>query len=145
MISNSLPGCFQTRFLHLSLLFEIFIESKLLSMKKVFLNLSLSLLLTVFVGGQLMAQRAEYKFDTRASGEGFTILRSESNALHFAHALPFMAIDDFSDNGYSGKNIELGGIYLPANAGEPNLPASSRLIAKPNGAKATLRILNVKK
>ncbi|KAF0129526.1 MAG: hypothetical protein FD155_2449 [Bacteroidetes bacterium] len=145
MISNSLPGCFQTRFLHLSLLFEIFIESKLLSMKKVFLKLSLSLLLTVFVGSQLMAQRAEFKFDTRSSSEGFTILRSESNALHFAHALPFMAIDDFSDNGYSGKNIELGGIYLPANAGDPNLPANSRLIAKPNGAKATLRILNVKK
>lgn len=114
-------------------------------MKKCFHFLGVGLLLTIFFGANLQAQRAEYHFGSPSTHEGFSVVRSEGNALRVVHSVPNLAIDDFTDNGYSGNVIELNGIYLPADAGAPNLPANSRFVAIPNGSKAVLNIIHAKK
>lgn len=114
-------------------------------MKKCSLLLSVSLLLTFFLGTGLHAQRAEYHFDAPTSKEGFSVVRSENNALRVVHSVPNLAIDEITDNGYTGDIIEMNGLYLPADAGVPNLPANSRFVAIPNGSNAVLNIISVKK
>ncbi len=104
-----------------------------------------ALVLSVIMSLSLSAQRVEYSFNTRSSTEGFTLLRSDASSVKLSHSLPFMAVDNFSENGYAGQVIELNGIYLPADAGSPNLPANSRFIAMPNGATARLNILSASK
>lgn len=45
-----------------------------------------------------------------------------------------MCLCTFTDNGYSGEQIEISGVFLPAEEGKPNLPTSSRFVAIPNGS-----------
>ena len=86
-------------------------------MKKCSFYLSVSLLLTFFFGTGLHAQRAEYHFDVPTAKEGFSVVRSENNSLRVAHNVPNLAIDEITDNGYTGNIIEMNGLYLPADAG----------------------------
>lgn len=114
-------------------------------MKNFFRFSAFAMTFVLVFANSIFAQSADYHFSTRTSTEGFTLMRSEADGLRFAFGIPQMSISDFSDNGYSGKTIELNGIYLPANAGAPNLPSSSRFIAIPNGASAKLNILGFSK
>ncbi len=114
-------------------------------MKNFFRFSAFAMTFVLVFANSIFAQSADYHFSTRTSTEGFTLMRSEADGLRFAFGIPQMSISDFSDNGYSGKTIELNGIYLPANAGAPNLPSSSRFIAIPNGATAKLNILGFSK
>jgi hypothetical protein len=91
------------------------------------------------------SQRNEFRFDTQSEKEGFLIQRSDVSTLSFSYSIPAMIIDEFESNGFSGQVIELNGINLPADAGAPNLPASSRFVAIPNGAKASLKINSLRK
>lgn len=92
----------------------------------------------------IFAQRTEFQFDTSKS-EGIALLRSSQDGLRFSFHIPRMAISTVEENGFSGQVIELQGIYLPADAGMPNLPALSRFVALPAGAAASLNILSVQK
>jgi hypothetical protein len=94
--------------------------------------------------GLLFAQRTEYLFDT-SMPEGISLIRSSQDGLRFSFHMPRLALNTVEENDYAGQVIELQGIYLPADAGLPNLPAISRFIALPNGASASLNILSVQK
>ncbi|MDP2236778.1 MAG: C25 family cysteine peptidase [Bacteroidales bacterium] len=116
-------------------------------MKKIYKSYSFFIVSIIFIlfsiGAE--AQRTELKFQSPTVKEGFQIQRSDAASFRFSHGIPEMAIDDFDANGYMGQVIELNSIYLPANAGAPNLPSSSRFIAVPNGAKPRLVIKSSKK
>lgn len=103
---------------------------------------------TIFIflqnAGLLFAQRTEYQFDTTKT-EGISLIRSSQDGLRFSFHIPRMALNSVEENGFSGQVIELQGIYLPADAGMPNLPALSRFVALPAGATASLHILSVQK
>lgn len=91
-------------------------------------------MLLVF-SGIAQAQTRVFTFSNSAKEEGFTLESSSRSNLQVRHSLKQMSLVSVSDNGYSGEQIEAGsGIFLPANAGEPNLPASSRFVAIPTGA-----------
>lgn len=114
-------------------------------MKRIYHYLILMTLLSFISSQDVLAQRTTYQFNPKFAKEGFQLLRADAGTLRFNHSLPGLALDAFTDNGYSGQVLELNGIYLPADAGAPNLPANSRFVAIPNGAKATLNILSLKK
>jgi hypothetical protein len=116
-------------------------------MKRFYKNYSFLFVSTIFIllGLSVEAQRSEFKFQSQSEKEGFQILRSDVSAFRFSHAVPEMAIDAFEANGFSGQVIELNSIYLPSNAGAPNLPSSSRFVAVPHGSKPRLVINSSKK
>ncbi|GAB1417653.1 hypothetical protein MASR2M12_04180 [Bacteroidales bacterium] len=114
-------------------------------MRKESCLLLFGLFLSLITSFPLSAQHTEYSFQTRSATEGFTLKRSDAASVTVLHSLPTIALDDFTDNGYAGQVIELNGIYLPADAGAPNLPANSRFIAMPNGSSAHLHILSANK
>ena len=89
----------------------------------------------LLVNGFSQAQTRNFTFSNTATSEGFSIESSTRSNFQVRHSLKQMSLVSVSDNGYSGEQIEAGsGIFIPANAGEPNLPASSRFIAIPTGA-----------
>jgi len=85
----------------------------------------------------LQAQTREFAFNNSAQSEGLSIEQNTRSGLTMRHALKQLQILNITDNGYSGDILQGGsGIILPANPGEPNLPAFSQFVAIPNGATA---------
>ena len=87
------------------------------------------------------AQTRDFSFTNTAPREGLTVEQDTRSGLQMRHALKQVSIIGITDNGYTGDVIQGGtGISLPANAGEPNLPAFSRFVAVPNGATAHIEM-----
>ena len=104
-------------------------------MRHCFRLLFLATLMLSFM--DLNAQSRDFNFNNTAQREGLRVEQSTRSGLQMRHALKHVSIFNITDNGYTGDVVEGGtGIALPANAGEPNLPAFSRFVAVPNGATA---------
>ena len=89
----------------------------------------------------LNAQTRDFTFNNTAQREGLTIGQNTRSNLMMRHALKHLEIVNITDNGYTGDVLQAGtGISLPANAGEPDLPAFSRFVAIPNGATAHIEL-----
>ena len=89
----------------------------------------------------LNAQTRDFTFNNSAQREGLTIGQNTRSNLMMRHALKHLEIVNITDNGYTGDVLQAGtGISLPANAGEPDLPAFSRFVAIPNGATAHIEL-----
>ena len=102
-------------------------------MKFKFRTLLLSIML--LSAAALQAQTREYTFSHTAQNEGLSVEQNTRSLLTMRHTLNQIAITTITDNGYTGDVMQGGtGIALPANAGEPDLPAFSRFVAIPNGA-----------
>jgi len=89
----------------------------------------------------LNAQTRDFDFNNTASSEGLTVGQSTRSGLTMRHALKHLEITNITDNGYTGDVLQGGtDIVLPANPGEPDLPAFSRFVAIPNGATAHIEM-----
>ena len=85
----------------------------------------------------LHAQTRDFNFNNSAQNEGLYLEQNTRSGLTMRHALKHLQIVNITDNGYTGDVVEGGtGIALPADPGQPNLPAFSRFVAIPNGATA---------
>ena len=108
-------------------------------MKSTFRSLLIAILLLSAMA--LTAQMRDFTFSNSAQSEGLTVEQNSRSGLSMRHALKQLQILNITDNGYTGDIIQGGtGLSLPANAGEPNLPAFSRFVAVPNGATAHIEM-----
>ena len=102
---------------------------------------SLSVAILLLTAMALNAQTRDLNFSHTAPREGPSVEQNTRTGLQLRHALKHMSIVNITDNGYNGDVIEGGtGITLPANPGEPNLPAFSQFVAIPNGATAHIEM-----
>ena len=103
-----------------------------------------TLLVTILVLSAItsQAQTREFSFNNTAQSEGLTVEQNTRSNLTMRHALKQIQILNITDNGYTGDVVQggTGIIILPANAGEPNLPAFSQFVAIPNGATAHIEM-----
>ena len=90
----------------------------------------------------VIAQTRDFSFSSNVLKEGFTITTKTDTVLRIRHSLKQMSLKPFIDNGYLGEQIEISGVFLPADEGKPNLPTNSRFIAIPNGATVNMNINN---
>ena len=98
-----------------------------------------TLLVTILLLSAMVsqAQTREFAFNNSAQSEGLIVEQNTRSSLTMRHALKQLQILNITDNGYTGDIVQGGtGIILPANAGDPNLPAFSQFVAIPNGATA---------
>ena len=108
-------------------------------MKNCFRSLSLAILL--FSAMATFAQTRDFSFNNSADREGLSVVTNTRSSLQMRHALKHVEILNITDNGYTGDVVQGGtGIVLPANEGEPDLPAFSRFVAVPNGATAHIEM-----
>ena len=99
---------------------------------------TLLFVLAILAGATLQAQ--EYRFNGEPNG--FSISNKSDKQLTLKHNLGAVTIENADRAEVQGQVITLSGIYVPNEAGAPNLPSSSTFVAIPNGATASLRMVS---
>ena len=89
--------------------------------------------------GIVMAQTYTYPVKGQ---QGFTLTEKNRNGMHISYQLGQFTLDQLNYRGEAMSEISIKGIVIPNKAGCPNLPVESRMIAIPNGAKATLNVVH---
>ena len=106
-------------------------------MKKHFTTL-VALLLLVLSTGMAMAQTYSYPVKGK---QGFSLTEKTRDGMRISYQLGQFTMDQLNYRGEEMSEISIKGIVLPNNAGSPNLPTESRMMAIPTGSKATLNVV----
>ena len=77
-----------------------------------------------------------------AYSQTFEVVNNSRSNLELSLKIDKYTLEDSQQDGVDGKSIVLNGIFLPNQAGMPDLPIISRYVAIPRGANV---VLNVKK
>ncbi len=108
-------------------------------MKKTLLSISIVVALA-FMTNLTMAQTFSYPVNGKP---GFNLNEKTRDGLHISYNLGQMSLNSLNYRGEDMTEISISAITLPNAAGCPNLPVESRMMAIPQGATATLRVVNV--
>lgn len=107
-------------------------------MKRIFTRI-LAVTLLVLSTGMLMAQTFTYPVKGQ---QGFALTEKTRDGLHISYQLGHFTLDQLNYRGETMSEISIKGIVLPNEAGSPNLPTESRMMAIPTGAKAKLNVVH---
>jgi hypothetical protein len=110
------------------------------------LNGLLCLMLAVFVLTFAYNASAEKVTYTDSWGQqGLTLKAQNTSGVTVNFSIKEFSIDSRPINGENMQEISLEGIFLPNGEGAPNLPTISKYIAIPQGAVASIEIINTRK
>ncbi len=77
--------------------------------------------------------------------QGFALTEKTRDGLHISYNLGQMSLNQIDYRGEAMSEISIKAIAIPTNAGSPNLPTDSRMMAIPQGATANLRVVSFEK
>lgn len=106
-------------------------------MKKRVLNL-LAVLVLSLLAEATMAQTFSYPVKGK---QGFSLIEKTRDGFRVNYEIGEFTLSQINYRGEEMSEISINGLTLPNNAGCPNLPVESRLMAIPQGAKATLSVV----
>ncbi|MCX6272734.1 MAG: C25 family cysteine peptidase [Bacteroidetes bacterium] len=75
---------------------------------------------------------------------GFNIEQQDTDGMQLTFSVPQFSLNDAVINGKKVKTVELPGVFLPNNAGAPNLPGTGRYIAIPQGSNPVLEVVGMR-
>ena len=104
------------------------------------LPILLAVALLAMIGQTAWAQTFDYPVKGK---QGFNLTEKTRDGLHITYNLGQMSLNQLTYRGEEMTEISISAIGLPCDAGMPNLPTESRMMAIPNGATATLSVVNV--
>lgn len=81
-------------------------------------------------------------FDNSQGNAGFNLISRDNSGVEAVYRIQQVAIEDIVIDGNTMQMAFIPGVFLPNNAGAPNLPGDGRMIAIPQGASATVRIIS---
>lgn len=110
-------------------------------MKKSLLQL-LAIAILALTAKTALAQT--YTFPVRGT-QGFSLTQSTRNGTHINYELGQFSLSQINYRGEEMSEISVNAICIPNNAGLPNLPMESRMIAIPQGAKAQINVVHAEK
>ena len=87
----------------------------------------------------------EIKYPDAWEKHGLSVVSQSSQDVIVNFSIESFSIANKQHNGSTVQGISLPGVFLPGTEGAPNLPAVSRFIAIPEGAKAELTIVSFSK
>lgn len=100
----------------------------------------LTLLMAVFFSASLIAQ--DYTYDDAWGKTGFSLEKQSRSNVQVNYSITKFSLNDTRINNAPMQNIEMEGVLIPNDEGKPNVPGASRYIAIPEGAKATLNVVD---
>ena len=103
---------------------------------------TLAIALVVLLGNLTMAQTFNYPVKGQ---QGFSLTQKTRDGLHISYNLGQMSLNQIDYRGEAMSEISIKAIAIPTNAGSPNLPTDSRMMAIPQGATASLRVVSFEK
>jgi hypothetical protein len=96
-----------------------------------------------FIGSLSSIASAEViTFQNCWSDPGFNLIHQDVHEVEIVFSVPSIQVMDLDINGETMQGVAIPGVILPNDAGAPNLPAMSRYIAIPQGARAELVIVD---
>ena len=95
--------------------------------------------LAVLTGIHGMAQTFDYPLKGK---QGFNLTEKTRDGLRISYNLGQMSLNPITYRGEEMSEISISAIAIPNDAGLPNLPTDSRMMAVPQGAKATLNVVS---
>ena len=107
-------------------------------MKKELLRI-VAIVLAVFATDLAMAQT--FTYPTKGK-DGYTLSQKRMDGVNISYNMSQFTLNSINYRGEEMSEIGMTAIVLPNVAGCPNLPADSRLMAIPQGAKATLEVVS---
>ena len=111
-------------------------------MMKKLLPIALAIALLTLIGNTALAQTFNYPVKGK---QGFNLTEKTRDGLHISYNLGQMSLSQLNYRGEEMSEIGISAITIPANAGSPNLPSDSRMMAIPQGATATLHVVSFDK
>ena len=96
----------------------------------------------VFIANMTMAQTFNYPVNGH---QGFNLTEKTRDGLHISYNVGQVTFNQLSYRGEEMSEISISAITIPNEAGKPNLPADSRMMAIPQGATATLQVVSFDK
>lgn len=97
---------------------------------------------TLVISSATLYAQDRYAFNDKA--DGFSLIGKSSNSLAIQHNVSGITIETADRDGVEGQFITLSGIHIANDAGAPDLPSGSTFVAIPNGAKASVKMVNAK-
>ena len=106
------------------------------------LPVALAFVLLAFFGSVTMAQTFDYPIKGK---QGFNLTEKTRDCLHISYNVGQVTLNQLNYRGEEMSEVAIKAIAIPNEAGKPNLPGESRMMAIPQGATATLRVVNIEK
>ena len=106
------------------------------------LPILLAIAILVLMANFALAQTFNYPIKGK---QGFNLTEKTRDGLHISYNLSQVTLDQINYRGEEMSEISISAIAIPADAGKPNLPADSRMMAIPQGATASLRVVSFEK
>ena len=98
-----------------------------------------SLLFVIALVACITLQAQEYRFNTNQNGFSMGSRSNTTTTIH--HNVNAITIEQSDRDGLQGQYITLAGIHIANQAGAPDLPSGSTLVAVPNGATPSIRMV----
>ncbi|MBN1337930.1 MAG: choice-of-anchor D domain-containing protein [Bacteroidales bacterium] len=108
-------------------------------MKTNFLLTKLLVMMLLFVAIGVYGEKTVYSDNWGA--QGLTLKAQDNSYVVLNYSLTSFVMDNLEAEGESGKVLQVPGIFLPNDAGAPNLPGMSRYIAIPQGSVAAIKVV----
>jgi len=102
----------------------------------------LAFVLLALFGSTTMAQTFDYPVKGK---QGFNLTEKTRDGLHITYNVGQVTLNQLSYRGEEMSEVAIKALAIPNEAGKPNLPADSRMMAIPQGATASLRVVSVEK
>ena len=83
-------------------------------------------------------------FNNSWGDAGFNLVSQDAAGVEVVFSIEEFALEDMVIDGQTMQMVYLPGVFLPNNAGAPNLPGMGRYIAIPEGASVRVRIVDSK-
>ena len=108
-------------------------------MMKKSLPIVLAIALIAFIGNTVLAQTFNYPVKGK---QGFNLTEKTRDGLHISYNVGQVTLNTIQYRGEEMSEVSINTIAIPSEAGKPNLPADSRMMAVPQGATAHLRVVS---
>ena len=108
-------------------------------MMKKSLPIVLAFALIAFIGNTVLAQTFNYPVKGK---QGFNLTEKTRDGLHISYNVGQVTLNTLQYRGEEMSEVSINTIAIPSEAGKPNLPADSRMMAIPQGATAHLRVVS---
>ena len=84
----------------------------------------------------------QYKFTGNWGNPGFNLTSQRSSGVEVVYSVEQLFLEDVMVDGQNLKAAKIPGIFLPNDAGKPDLAGTGRFIAIPQGATANFKIVS---
>ncbi|MBU1880556.1 hypothetical protein KKA08_00880, partial [bacterium] len=103
---------------------------------------SATVITAIFLLGITLSGTADtIQFDNNWGEAGFNLISHDGSGVEIVFSVPEMALLDQIIDGEMMQWVQIPGVFLPNDAGAPDLPFASRYIAIPEGASASVEIV----